>query len=81
MTCEYPPCHRARCAERGASTSNQRLLQGKPYFTQSPDLTRSLTHEHQIYVVCVTALLVYDYFLTLKDEVAQVHDDDDEKMP
>ena len=31
----------------------------------------------QLLVVGVTALLVYDYFLTLKDEVVGFHDDND----
>lgn len=34
-----------------------------------PHLTGSLNVKIQLYVVSVTALLVYDYFLTFNDEV------------
>ena len=44
-----------------------------------PHLTGSLNVKIQLYVVSVTALLVYDYFLTFNDEVTHFHGNWDAK--
>jgi len=72
MTCECLRCDRLDYAQRNDLFLNQGFLKGNRATMQSLHPIGSLNIQIQLYTAGLVALWVYDYFLTLDDEVAEV---------
>jgi len=77
MTCECLHCGRLDYTERNDLFLHQQFLQGNHATIQSLYFIGSLNVQTQLYAAGLVALWVYEYFLTLDDEVAEVSSNND----